>query len=157
VARVALGSLLIIAFDNGPNIDVMPETATEFIRRQSAEKYNSTIPEKQKVFITTAMKRSEIMQNIKNSVVDFVFFQVSAITVAAFESVLMFSQVVNESLTLTPSEPVSNGRSFAEKFLNQTFVLPTGQIYITPAGERLTDILVFQLDSAVGTIKVSTN
>lgn len=74
---------------------------------------------------------------------------------AAFETVLMFAEVAQEILNSPADISLKDGSKFAKKFLNRTFHLPTGSLFITAGGERYPDILASQLSTELGTFQVS--
>ncbi|GAV00035.1 hypothetical protein RvY_10948-1 [Ramazzottius varieornatus] len=77
--------------------------------------------------------------------------KISAITVAAYESILLFAQLINETFTETTdnnfvTEKLRDGASLVQLALNRTFHVPTGNVYITSGGQRYPAVLVRQFD-----------
>ncbi|OQV11497.1 hypothetical protein BV898_14227 [Hypsibius exemplaris] len=118
VARSAFTSLFSIAFDTERDIDLLPETSRRFILDRSEVIYNLTYQPNERL---------------------------SQVALAAFESILLASQVIQESID--ESGDLSDGRQFTRRFWNRTFNLPTGQLYINENGDRFPDIILRQWDA----------
>lgn len=74
-----------------------------------------------------------------------------------YDAVEMWLQVVNESLSnMDPTQPCK-GDLLISRFLNRTFELETGTVFIGSSGIKLLDLDVFSFDNESMTMKVMTN
>ncbi|OQV11495.1 hypothetical protein BV898_14225 [Hypsibius exemplaris] len=124
VARVAFASLFSIAFDTEGNIDLLPAESRNYIVDRSQSVYN--------------------LPYLPNE-------RLSQVTLAAFESILLASQVIQESID--DSANLSDGKQFTRRFWNRTFILPTGKLYINENGDRFPDIVLRQWNAEEATFE----
>ncbi|OWA50056.1 putative Atrial natriuretic peptide receptor 3 [Hypsibius exemplaris] len=73
---------------------------------------------------------------------------------ASYSSVIMFGNVLKETISGDPMFDLRDGAEFAKRFLNRTFKLDYTEVFIDEAGERRTDLAVRSINATTGKFTV---
>ncbi|OQV20994.1 hypothetical protein BV898_05069 [Hypsibius exemplaris] len=76
--------------------------------------------------------------------------EVNPYVMSSYSSVLIFGQILNETLTAEELPDFRDGKALAQRFMNRSFRLDYTEVYIDEAGERRPDLVVRDLDLESG-------
>ncbi|GAV00078.1 hypothetical protein RvY_10979-1 [Ramazzottius varieornatus] len=78
----------------------------------------------------------------------------AAPTLTAYTGVTLLAEVLNETIDpiscFASTPQLQDGKKLAEKFLNRTFSLPMGKVYISPGGQKYLNIVMKQMSTTSG-------
>ncbi|GAV00079.1 hypothetical protein RvY_10979-2 [Ramazzottius varieornatus] len=154
VSSTSSRSVLYLTYDNEGEAEHLPAETVRNIRTRISQSEANEISSLETMSGVKSRTTIDPLTRILECSWLLSVFQLAAPTLTAYTGVTLLAEVLNETIDpiscFASTPQLQDGKKLAEKFLNRTFSLPMGKVYISPGGQKYLNIVMKQMSTTSG-------